>query len=542
MTGSAPDMNEQKVIKTDNGKPNGFLKGKTARRISILLFWCLLFLALFAAVRLTERKDGRRMHESFFQEAQAGRIDVLIVGSSHVINGILPSKMYEDYGIASYNFGVRGSRPQITYWILKNALDYVKPKVVLIDTYYCTADYHYLDVPAENYDEEESSFVLSYFHDGIDPFPLRKNKIDAVRDLIQDKDLRKEYYFDFIKYHSRWSSLDSGDVLALMNKGGNMYLGADPVFKINSLAYNYPLLPPTEKLTEKTEGIIYLEKALDLCLERGIRPVLIQVPYSESEDDQRASNLVGSIAEEKGIPFWNMQYVPDLINHDSDLCSQTHLSAYGAWKVSHYLGSLLATYGMPDHRGEPGYERWENSVSAFRDEVRMSVTDQRDVYSTLMLLQFPEYRSVIYVNHGAWILNDRFALAQLADLAGVRRGRLYTDSGQVSDRQDIPDSEWQLDYQDSLLIVRDGPQQKPLAFLGFTEGFLDAPFLTGTENETMLHYLSTRNWSSLEMEENGTVPEEKAENLLSYYERSNVDVQILVFDNETGEFLGEVTY
>ena len=46
----------------------------------------------------------------------------------------------------------------------------------------------------------------------------------------------------------------------------------------------------------------------------------------------------------------------------------------------------------------------------------------------------------------------------------------------------------------------------------------------------------------LEMEENGTVPEEKAENLLSYYERSNVDVQILVFDNETGEFLGEVTY
>ncbi len=542
MTGSEPVTKEQKTIRIVGGRSSGSRRRTAAKAVGVLLFLCFLALALVTAIRLTERKEGLRMHGSFFEEAEAGHIDVLIMGSSHVINGILPSRMFENYGIAAYDFGVRGSRPQMTYWILKNALDYVTPKTVLIDTYYCTADYHYLDVPAENYDEEESSFVLSFFHDGIDPFPLRKNKIDAVRDLIRDKKTRAEYYFDFIKYHSRWSVLDAGDFLGLVGKGRNVYLGADPVFRIDTPAYNYPLLPPTEKLAEKTEGIRYLEKAVDLCLERGIQPVLIQVPYSESEEDQRASNLAGSIAEEKGVPFWNLQYVPDLINHDSDLCSQTHLSAYGAWKVSDYLGSLLASIGMPDHRGEPGYERWENSVSSFREEVRSAITDERDVYSTLMLLQFPEYRSVIYINHGAWVLNDSFALAQLADLAGVRRGMLYTDSGQVSDNQDTPDSDWQLNYQDSLLIVRDGSAQDSLAFLGFTDGFLDVPFLKGTENETTLHYLSTRNWSSLQMDKNSTVPEEKAENLLSYYERNNVDVQILIFDNETGDFIGEVTY
>ena len=517
-------------------------KGRAGKAAVTLLFLCLLAASLIFAVKLTERKDGILMRTGFFEEAGAGSIDVLIMGSSHVINGVLPSKIFEDYGVSSYNLGVRGSRPQMTYWFLKNALDYVRPKVVLIDTYYCTADYHYLDVPAEMYDEEESSYVLSFFHDGLDPFPLSVNKVMAVRDLISDKKKRPEYYFDFIKYHSRWSALDAGDFLTLVGDAENPFLGADPVFRIDTPAYDYPLIAPTEKLAEKTEGMEYLEKAVDLCLENGIQPILIQVPYSESEEDQRAANLLAGIVEEKGIPFWNLQYVPDLINHDSDLCSQTHLSAYGAWKVSHFLGSQLSSIGMPDHRGEAGYERWEKSAAAFREQIYTSVTEEQDVYSTLMLLQFPEFRSIVFINHGAWVLNDDFALAQLADLAGGSRGKLYQESGKIDMNREYSDSDWPLNYQDCLLIVRDGPVDSSSTYLGFTDGFVEIPFLNGTDSETNLHYLSTWDWSSLTMDENNVLSDEKGENLLQYYDRGNVDVQILVFDSEDGEFLGEVLY
>ncbi len=68
-------------------------KNKAVRAaVSAVLLTVLILAALAGAAKLTERKESRIKNGAFFETA--GRIDVLLLGSSHVINGIDPVQLY----------------------------------------------------------------------------------------------------------------------------------------------------------------------------------------------------------------------------------------------------------------------------------------------------------------------------------------------------------------------------------------------------------------------------------------------------------------
>ena len=67
---------------------------------------------------------------TFLEEPEA--YDVLFLGDSRFMNGMLPLEIWEDYGIAGYNLSCHGSSLPVTYWSLCNALDYAQPKLVVI--------------------------------------------------------------------------------------------------------------------------------------------------------------------------------------------------------------------------------------------------------------------------------------------------------------------------------------------------------------------------------------------------------------------------
>ena len=62
--------------------------------------------------------------------------DVLFLGTSHMLNSIIPMELWDHFGLTSYNMAIRNGRIPTDYWILKNALHYSKPKVVVIDIAY----------------------------------------------------------------------------------------------------------------------------------------------------------------------------------------------------------------------------------------------------------------------------------------------------------------------------------------------------------------------------------------------------------------------
>ena len=130
--------------------------------ITIMLLWY--------STDLMERKESRLKYISFFE--QEADFDVLFLGTSHVINGIFPMELWNDYGIVSYNFGGHGNRLATSYWVMENAFDYTSPKLIVIDCYM-------LSEP----DKIASDF--SHMHSVFDAFPFSKTKVNTVFDLLE---------------------------------------------------------------------------------------------------------------------------------------------------------------------------------------------------------------------------------------------------------------------------------------------------------------------------------------------------------------------
>lgn len=386
------------------------------RTILCIAFTALLVLVLFYAGRLVERKESEQKNGTFFTEAAAGHIDGLLIGSSHVINGINPAQIYEETGRTVYNLAGHGSILPVSYWTLVNALDYCMPQVVFIDTYMLEKNYQYLDINVEG-DDHSTDAAVDQLHEVFDCFPETANKKAAIADLISDPDLRKEFSLDFIKYHSRWSELTDTDYREALQRGSTSLMGAEMRYEVTDHVSTYPLLAQSD--TDETDSIgkQYLRRIIELCISKGITPVVMQVPFEESEEYQRTANSAATIAAEYGVPFVNLRYVENIINNYSDLQSQTHLSAYGAYKVTQYFAqNTLQDLGLADHRGETGYEAWERAVSEWHQEILEAAQDPRDLYSALMLLQFEDLTSEIYVLNGNAAVQDTLATQELADL------------------------------------------------------------------------------------------------------------------------------
>ena len=62
----------------------------------------LLVLILVRISGLVERKSAYQKNGDFMEQSED--LDVLFLGTSHVINGVFPMELWKEYGITSYNY------------------------------------------------------------------------------------------------------------------------------------------------------------------------------------------------------------------------------------------------------------------------------------------------------------------------------------------------------------------------------------------------------------------------------------------------------
>ena len=68
------------------------------------------------------------------QKEQKDSIDMLVIGDSESMTSISPMELWKSTGITSYICGQSGQRISESYYMLKHALDYQSPQVVLLET------------------------------------------------------------------------------------------------------------------------------------------------------------------------------------------------------------------------------------------------------------------------------------------------------------------------------------------------------------------------------------------------------------------------
>lgn len=395
------------------------IKTKINIALKCIFFTLTVGVILYGATVVLERKDSLYKYADFFDMAEKDQIDVLFIGSSHVINAINPTVLYKEYGYTSYNMGGHGSLLQSTYWELMEALQYTTPKWVVVDAYMLEKDYRYLDDREANPDEDEVNTSVEQLHLNMDVWPCNKLKIDAMNDLILDKKVRREFLFNFLVYHNRWEYISEDDFKSITgHESRNELFGAEMRYDVETSILLCKQPKEGTILEEETVGERYLAAIIEECQKRGIGVLVTFDPFNPETKDIIAANSAGAIAKAYDVPYLNMLN-GDVIDIYSDLNDHGHLNVVGATKTTRAIGDWLKKKGkLTDHRGDKAYSYWEERSNNFYDTIRDDIREENNLISKLSLMSLGEYGFVFYCNDGSQVFTDKPMEHIISEIAG----------------------------------------------------------------------------------------------------------------------------
>lgn len=358
---------------------------KVRKRIqtAVCLAVCLAvaWLAFLRVTALVQRKDSLEKYQPFYEQKED--FDVLLIGTSHMINGVFPMELWADYGIVSYNFGGHDNQPATTYWVLQNALQYTNPKMVVLDVFGAAS-------------QSKASDDLSYLHLSTDSMPFSGVKVKMLRDILPEYGNITDFLFDFSLYHNRWNELEERDFFPNITREK----GAESRINVGEPQVS-ARVGMQERFEDESLGKEYIEKIVALCQERGIEILLVNLPFPASVEKQRNANSVYPIAEKYGVSYVNYLYQDGIVNYDTDVYdSDAHLNPSGARKVTRDLGRILSEeYHMPDHRQDEKYAGWWEDYEAYL-EFKAEKLKEQNLKEYLMMLSDDDYDCYLYLPRG----------------------------------------------------------------------------------------------------------------------------------------------
>lgn len=310
---------------------------KFKKVISTILFFVLLAAAVSKCADVLEYKEARKKYTPFYESET--NFDVVFLGTSHMLNHVLPMEMWDMYGIASYNWGYSNCTPAENYYLIQDILKYTSPKVVVIDVY-GIIEYDGFNNGKYRTDRIEQQHVQ------FDSLPIYSlSKARASQDVFDDYDSNEDFIWNFIMYHNRWSELGQSDFDydITTEKGANFLTGLGTA--------SFTPIPEDEKTEIDSVCYPYYLKIIEYCEERGIQVLCAYLPFPAEETQQRVANTIGDAVEE----YPNCRYVnmltKNILNFDTDICpDNSHLNYSGSLKVTEWLGEYLQNnYALDDY-------------------------------------------------------------------------------------------------------------------------------------------------------------------------------------------------
>src|SRR5699024_10163843 len=172
----------------------------------------------------------------------------------------------------------------------------------------------------------------------LSPLKCEAAQTIAKTDPTQDS---LSYIFPNIRYHSRWTSLGEDDFTqaSMVDHGGTKGFtvmdGSDPNLEYTPFYDEDAANVNPDIMMEPSKT--FLGKTIDLCREKGIQVILINIPCAESIERYRSTK---DFADSYGVPYYDFNeaslYYEIGYNASEDLLS--HPNYHGAEKISLYIG------------------------------------------------------------------------------------------------------------------------------------------------------------------------------------------------------------
>lgn len=321
---------------------------------------------------------------------QNDTVDVLFLGSSHMVQGMSPMRFYEDTKISSYSFATSSQTLEGSYFLLRKGLQHQTPSVVVLDVSMFFVD--------DNFDLNVNWRYI------LDSLPFDTLKVEMARAYGEKSfsDGMLSAIFPILKYHDRWSSFQQSDFggkhLAGYLAGAYMFSAVwgtswskDDIDAEVSVLLDQPDGYITYRenaavITEDVSGmvyepkiseqaLVYFRKIYQLCQEKGIDLVLTKIPVMcfpqeyGSAWTKLKSDIVAELADEYGVPFVDLTYDAEIgIDFKTDtMDSGKHLNIRGAEKVADYFASYLTANYNLNQNGDPVYDRFLEKYQKARE-------------------------------------------------------------------------------------------------------------------------------------------------------------------------------
>ena len=320
------------------------MKKLIQKAVKVLAFLLVLALCYGLMDQVLKIKTDDMVSMVKLRQLPPDTVDVLFVGSSHIGMNIDNQQIYDEFGISSFDLWVGMQPLWNSYYYLKEALRYQKPKVVMVDVFLAgtSAEYSLNTVAMKN---------IQYLSMGVDKLKAALDSFPAWQDAV-------EAVWGMPFYHERYDELVQDDWNLQYGKDELSLSAPRQVEGVTTALkmLDYRSITNVTPLTEKNER--YLHKLIALCKQENIPLVLLASPFEATEEEASRFNTVAQIAEEEGIPFLNFlkTYDEEGIDAASDFYDRGHLNNDGIAKFSHILGQYLADhYELRDCRTIDGF-------------------------------------------------------------------------------------------------------------------------------------------------------------------------------------------
>lgn len=307
-------------------------------RVIVFLLIAAFLLIPLGILYIPYDSEETRQSRSFY-EADRDSVDVLIVASSTVRNGLSPNEFWHNYGISAYTRGDSKQAPEIALFDLEEALKYQKPKLVILGITQLFSGYPYA---------KEEPFIrksLDYKKFSM----LKMQTVAEIKKMDHDESLLS-FAFPVLRYHSRWNEITYEDYLEANYPDHDFMRGQHRVKEIRTFP-DRKFYDPEEKPKDYDEHAWeeYL-KIADCAKKNGIDLLIVTMPGTTFT---YGNHLTASrLCEEAGIDYFdfNLDEVMEEsgIDYRKDFYDHHHLNLMGARKATKYLGKyILEKYDIP---------------------------------------------------------------------------------------------------------------------------------------------------------------------------------------------------
>lgn len=288
-----------------------------------------------------------------FMELPENSVEVLFLGSSHVMSGINPAVFWKEAQIPSYNLASRAQTFPFSYLLLKEALKTQHPKMVVVDAFSVTEDN--LVYGLANTEE--------HLNMNMDLIPFNLEKMKLINRYIPFEK-RAYYVSSLFAFHTRWSK-----VFRKQTVYDQIYMGFCYAEREEGVSCELQMqeIPTEVKCAEIPEvDLLYLEKIITLCEKEDIQLVFIKTPIvaknrSAYEKLESFSNLL----EKEKIPFFNYanpEYNKQF-SYEKCMRDNYHMNSTGAECITKMLLEDLEKNNLLTDLMNTEYcETWDNRL------------------------------------------------------------------------------------------------------------------------------------------------------------------------------------